>query len=334
MLPAWRRRWSRTATGSGQWLVDRFDGPHGARTYDLYLPGDADRGGSIPLVLLLHGCRQTSVRFAEQSGFRTAADREGFAVLSPRQEARHQLNRCWRWYETEHQIRGSGEPALLADLARDAAATFPGIDDRRIYVAGLSAGGAMALILAATYPDVFAAAGVHSATAYRSATRGLRAWGAMSARATLPPHDDTAGRMAPMIVVHGTNDQVVRPPNADRIVDQWLASWDSHPRRGAQRIRPLASTRSAVVAGRRTIRTRWYTVGGRAVLEYWRVDGLAHAWSGGEEAGDYVDPEGPDAAGLMVGFFGRHRTTLEEHRPRPWWRRLTPRRRRGTTPKA
>lgn len=261
------------------------------------------------MVLLLHGCRQRPVDFAETSGFVAAADAEGFIVVAPRQEGHHQLQRCWRWYETEHQGRGRGEPAILAGLVAEVTAqdALWRADRRRVYAAGLSAGGAMSLILATTYPDVFAAAGVHSATAYRSASQGFSAFGAMSANATLPAHELIGGEMAPVVLIQGTNDPVVRAPNGDRIVDQWLASRDAAPLTGLDRVRPLATTRALVVDGRRCIRTRWYTARGRRVLEYWRVDGLRHAWSGGLRRGAFVDPTGPRAADVMTSFFQRHR---------------------------
>ena len=190
------------------------------------------------------------------------------------------------------------------------------VDARRVSVAGLSAGGAMALILGTTYPDVFAAAGVHSATAYRSATQSFRALGAMAARGSTPSHAGIGGEMAPVVLIHGTDDRVVRPPNADRIVDQWLASRDSaRVPNGLGRVRPLASTRAFLVDGRRCIRTRWYTARGRRVLEYWRIDGLGHAWSGGILSGPYIDRKGPRAADVMSAFFVRHR--LPGGRPDP-----------------
>lgn len=180
-------------------------------------------------------------------------------------------------------------------------------DRRRVYAAGLSAGGAMSLILATTYPDVIAAAGVHSATAYRSATQGFSAFGAMAAQGTMPAHELIGGEMAPVVLIQGSNDPVVRAPNGDRIVDQWLASRDAAPLTGLGRVRPLATTRALVVDGRRCIRTRWYTARGRRVLEYWRVDGLRHAWSGGQRKAAFIDPNGPRAAEVMMSFFQRHK---------------------------
>ena len=288
----------------GRWRHHQYSGQQGSRIYDVYLPAGLNPRAPVPLVLL-HGCRQGSVDFAQDSGFTGAADADGFVVVAPRQELRHQLGRCWRWYDSGHQQRDLGEPALLAGIVAEVLGrdTEFRIDRRRVYAAGLSAGGAMALILATTYPDVIAAAGVHSATAYRSATQSFRALSAMAARGTAPR--GATGEMAPVVLIHGTGDQVVRPTNADRIVDQWLTSRDDG---GAwRRVRTLARTRSFVVDGRRCIRTRWYSLRGRRVLEYWRVDGLAHAWSGGRTSGSYIDPSGPEATQIMTSFFRQHR---------------------------
>ncbi|MGS0686924.1 extracellular catalytic domain type 1 short-chain-length polyhydroxyalkanoate depolymerase [Nakamurella sp. GG22] len=306
LLPAAPNRWTR----------HRCRSRHGTRTYDVYLPASVTNARSAaPVLLLLHGCRQNSTDFAADSGFTAVADANGMVIIAPRQEMPHQLQRCWRWYESAHQHRGRGEPAILTDILAEVAASATGwrVDPRRVYVAGISAGGAMALILATTYPDVFAAAGVHSATAYRSATQGLGALGAMSARGSasaIDAVDPSAGTMAPVVVVHGTDDRIVRPPNADRIVVQWLASRRAG-RAGPSRIRPLAVTRSLTVDGRRCLRTRWYTVGGKRVLEYWRVDGLAHAWSGGTGRAPFIDRSGPPAAELMWEFFSRHRRAAD-----------------------
>ena len=257
------------------------------------------------MLLLLHGCQQYGLDFATASGVTAAADRHGFLVVVPRQERRHQVQGCWRWYESGHQRRDAGEPAILAGLVAELAATSE-VDARRVYAAGLSAGGAMALILAATYPDRIAAAGVHSATAYRSATVGMAAFRAMAARGreSAPDFD---GTIAPVVIVQGTADPVVRAPNADRIVEQWLAARRAGSGRGLSRMRPLASTTVLRDGNRRCTRTRWYTMTRRRVLEYWRVDGLGHAWSGGVTDGAYIDRSGPVAAELMWDFLSRHR---------------------------
>lgn len=297
--------------GPGRWFHRQFRNEQGAREYDVYLPSGLTPHDRTPMLLLLHGCQQRSVEFAGESGFVAAADAHGFLIVAPRQDRQHQLQRCWRWYEAEHQGRDRGEPAILAGLVREVSAERDlwRVDRRRVYAAGLSAGGAMSLILATTYPDLIAAAGVHSATAYRSATQGFGALGAMAAHRSMPSHDGIGGEMAPVVLIHGTNDPVVRAPNADRIVDQWLASRDAQRLSGLDRVRPLATTRALVVDGRRCIRTRWYTARGRRVLEYWRIDGLRHAWSGGHRRGSFIDLTGPRAAEVMVAFFQRHKLT-------------------------
>ena len=297
------------ADPAGRWVHRLFQSEHGSREYAVYLPSGLSAGRPVPVVLLLHGCQQRPVDFAEDAGFVAAAEAGDFIIVAPRQDGHHQLQRCWRWYESGHQGRGRGEPAILAELVAEVTAEEQlwHADRRRVYAAGLSAGGAMSLILATTYPDVIAAAGVHSATAYRSATQGFSALGAMAAQGTMPAHALIGGEMAPIVLIHGTNDPVVRAPNADRIVDQWLASREAATLTGLNRVRPLATTRALVVDGRRSIRTRWYTARGRRVLEYWRIDGLRHAWSGGRRKAAFIDPHGPRAADVMMSFFQRHR---------------------------
>lgn len=294
---ATRRAATPRPTTRGRWLRD-LRAP-GGRVFDVYLPAGVRRRARVPLVVLLHGCRQTPAEFADATRFTATADRNGIVLALPRQEGRHHVQRCWRWYEAAHQHRGGGEPAALVGIVRQVLAEDERwrIDPRRVYVAGLSAGGAMALTLASTYPDVFAAAGVHSAPPYRSATHVGQALPAMSARTDVPVPEPGAV-VAPTVVVQGGADSVVRAANGDRVVDQWLAH--------------AAVTRSRTTTGRsrdgRAHRTtRWYTADGRKVLEYWLVDGLGHAWSGGRAGGSYSDPAGPRAATLMWQFFRLHR---------------------------
>jgi poly(hydroxyalkanoate) depolymerase family esterase len=300
--------------GGGRWVRGLHVGPHGARSFDLYLPAGLRRRTRAPLVVLLHGCGQTSAEFADATRFVAAADRNGFVVVAPHQEGRHHPHGCWRWYEAANQRRGTGEPAVLVGVVRQVVAESVRwrIDPRRVYVAGLSAGGAMALTLAATYPDVVAAAGVHSAPAYRSATTASRALSAMAGRTVAsPPLPGAVAPMAPTIVVQGTADHVVRPSNGDRVTDQWLAyraaaavGTSTDGRVG--RVGRVRTTNGRTRDGRGHTTTRWYTTRGRKVLEYWLVDGLGHAWSGGRDGSSYSDPAGPRAATLMWRFFRGH----------------------------
>lgn len=293
---------------SGHWYRGQRSALAGGRSYDVYLPAGLRRRTRVPLLLLLHGCRQTTAEFADATRFTTVADRNGFVLVLPQQEDRHHPMRCWRWYESRHQQRGAGEPAVLAAVVQQVLAeqTRWRVDPRRVYAAGLSAGGAMALTLAATYPDVFAAVGVHSAPAYRSATQAVHARAAMAARTAVPPPvSGVATAMAPVIVVQGTADQVVLPDNGDRVADQWLAFRAAAAEPG--RVGRTRADADRTADGRRYTRVRWYCTRGRTVLEYWLVAGLGHAWSGGRPGGSYSDPTGPRAATVMWQFLRRHR---------------------------
>ncbi len=286
----------------GRWVGGPAAG-FGGRSYDVYLPKGHRRTAKAPLVMLLHGCLQTPAEFADASRFTAVADRNGFLLVVPHQEGRHHPQRCWRWYESRNQQRGAGEPAALAAILLDVLAETSRwrVEGGRMYVAGLSAGGAMAMTLAATYPDLFAAAGVHSAPAYRSATGGSHAFAAMAGRTRVPPPAVPAAAIAPLIVVQGRADGVVAAANAERIADQWLAH---HSAAGVGAPRTRVDT--GRLLGRGFTRIRWYAARGRRVLEVWQVDRLGHAWSGGRAGGSYSDPEGPRASTLMWNFFRTH----------------------------
>jgi poly(hydroxyalkanoate) depolymerase family esterase len=290
----------------GRWVPDVHHGPSGGRAFDVYLPAGPRRRARVPAVVLLHGCRQTPAEFADATRFVQAADRGGFVLVAPHQQGRHHPQRCWRWYEAAHQHRGAGEPGILAGIIGQVVAeqTRWRVDPRRVYAAGLSAGGAMALTLAAVYPDLVAAVGVHSAPAYRSASRAGQALAAMGGR-TVVPEPGTGLPMAPAIVVQGSADRVVQARNGDRIADQWLRFRSAATGRdGPGRSR---TTTGRSPDGRAWTTVRWYGARGRKVLEYWRVEGLGHAWSGGRAGGSFSDPAGPRAASLMWQFFRLHR---------------------------
>lgn len=295
----------------GRWVRDQRSPGVTGRTYDVYLPAGLRRRSRVPMVVLLHGCQQTAAEFVDATRFTTVADRNGFVLVAPQQEGRYHSRRCWRWYEAAHQHRGSGEPATLAAVVRQAAAEENRwrIDPLRIYVAGLSAGGAMALTLAATYPDLIAAAAVHSAPPYRSATLGALALSAMRGRTPLPGPGPADPAIPPLLIIQGTDDDVVRQANGDRVADQWLAfraavsAGESDPRRVVRSHTDHGRTDD----GRDYTRVRWYTARRARVLEYWLVKGLGHAWSGGRPGGSFSDPAGPRAATLVWAFFRTHR---------------------------
>ncbi|MCS4510456.1 extracellular catalytic domain type 1 short-chain-length polyhydroxyalkanoate depolymerase [Xylophilus ampelinus] len=268
---------------------------HGGRTLDyrLFLPtGAAD--APRPLVLMLHGCTQNPEDFAAGTGMDALAQAHGCAVLYPAQDAPANPQRCWNWFKHNHQQRGRGEPDLLAALARSVVQKH-GLDPRRVYVAGLSAGGAMAAILAQAYPDVFAAAGVHSGLAQGTARDAMSALQAM--RTGTGPAAAPAGAGVPTIVFHGDADATVHPDHGAHVMAAAQPAGSAAP--------TVETGRSP--GGRRWTRTRYPGAEGGSRAEYWQIHGAGHAWAGGRSAGTYTDPAGPDASAEMLRFFLAHR---------------------------
>lgn len=217
------------------------------------------------------------------------ASQRGFYVLYPAQTQHDNSSRCWNWFKHNHQKRGSGEPALIAGMSREVMSRY-NIDARRVYVAGLSAGGAMATILGDTYPDLYAAVGVHSGLAAGAAANLPSALTAMKMGSTVPARP---GSSPPTVVFHGDKDSTVNPVNGDSVV---AAS--------AGAARPeVARTRQN---GRDFTRSVYRQPDGQVVAEHWVVHGAGHAWSGGQAAGSYTDVQGPDASEEMVRFFWDH----------------------------
>jgi poly(hydroxyalkanoate) depolymerase family esterase len=307
-----------SSTGKGSWRQSRFTGVAGTRSYRVYIPVGLRRTTKAPMLLALHGCGQDGLDFAAGTRFNDLADKHKFVVVYPEQPMTHNGQRCWNWFRAGHQFRTQGEPAILAGIVRQVIqeATRWRIDPERVYVTGISAGGAMSVVLAATYPELFAAVGVHSAPPYRSATSPAGALAAMQGRALQPPVEATATEaMPPMIVFHGTLDGTVRSVNAQRVADQWLAYYKrdaGHRANTAPIGRPRTATtdppRPTTARSRRGYRvSRWYA-GGQKVLELWIVEGLGHAWSGGSKSGTYSDTRGPRASTEMWKFFSTHRS--------------------------
>ena len=215
-----------SSTAPVRWLHGRHSAAGTARDYRLFLP-PAVPGQAMPLVLMLHGCTQQPEDFAAGTGMNEAALARGLAVLYPAQSAQANPARCWNWFKPNHQQRGRGEPALLASLVRAVLAEHPMLDPARVYVAGLSAGGAMAAILGQAYPELFAAVGVHS---------GLPVGVARDAGAALQAMQTgtAAGQRAaqpgpPTIVFHGDQDSTVHPANGDQVLAAALAAAATGP---------------------------------------------------------------------------------------------------------
>jgi poly(hydroxyalkanoate) depolymerase family esterase len=275
----------------------------GTREYKLYVPSSY-RGGPAPLVVMLHGCTQDPDDFAAGTRMNEHAETHGCLVVYPAQAVEANPTRCWNWFRVSDQARDQGEPSLIVGITRQVMADYA-VDPRRVYLAGMSAGGAMATVMAATHPDLYAAVGVHSGLAHGAAHDLPSALAAMR-QATAAGSASSDGAAVPTIVFHGDQDAVVHADNGERIVE------DAVGRAGADREPEARSTAgSDEPGGRRHTRTTYRDARGRAMVEHWVIHGAGHAWSGGSQSGSYSDPNGPDASAEMLRFFFEHARVLD-----------------------
>lgn len=275
---------------AGRFIASSHGDASGHRDFKLYIPPGAGER-PLPLVVMLHGCTQNPDDFAAGTAMNDAALAQGFFVLYPAQSQQMNPQRCWNWFKHSHQARGRGEPALLAGMTREVMARHA-IDPNRVYVAGLSAGGAMAAILGDAYPDLYAAVGVHSGLAAGVATDLPSALGAMRGGGTTTRAEASG---MPTIVFHGDADTTVHPGNGEQVITASVgtaAAVEVEHLKGAD--------------GRATTRRVHRADDGTVVAEHWLVHGAAHAWSGGSAEGSYTDARGPDASAEMLRFFLEH----------------------------
>ena len=281
----------------GRFLTAVFGTPNGGRPYKLYIPAGYRAERPMPLIVMLHGCTQSPDDFAAGTRMNQIAGAQGCLVAWPAQIGAANAQKCWNWFNPSDQRRDGGEPALIAGITREVMAAYA-VDPRRVYVAGLSAGGAAAAIMGRTYPDLYAAVGVHSGLACGAASDMPSAFAAMKRGVA----GSAAGRGdPPVIVFHGDRDTTVNPRNADAVAGERARDPASRPR---------------VEEGRTPGGHAWRRVThgdteGRVMVEQWTIHGAGHAWSGGSAAGSYTDPHGPDASREMLRFF------LEHPRPEP-----------------
>jgi poly(hydroxyalkanoate) depolymerase family esterase len=274
--------------GNGQFLSAVYSNAAGTRPYKLYVPASLP-AHPVPLIVMLHGCTQSPDDFALGTRMNQAAEANSFLVCYPEQILAANQSKCWNWFQTQDQSRGQGEPSLVVGIVHDVMQNHA-VDPRRIYVAGLSAGGAAAATLGSAYPDLFAAVGVHSGLACGAAHDLASAFAAM--RNGAPGADCT--RTIPTIVFHGDRDTTVNPANADQVLAQTVPGRRLHRRERNGEV-PNGHAYTVVTHEDET---------GTARMEQWTIHGAGHAWSGGNPAGSYTDPKGPDATGAMLRFFG------------------------------
>ena len=271
-----------------------------------------DQTALLPLVVLLHGCKQDAADFALGTGMNELAEAKKYLVLYPEQSSSANSMRCWNWFDATHQSRDSGEPKMIAALIRKVIKTH-GADPSRVYIAGLSAGGAMAAIMAGLYPEMFAAVGVHSGLPPGAASDVISAFSAMRRGASTTQstgasaaNDESDGFVMPTIVFHGSADKTVNPDNGDQITEAALAALS----RAGIKVKKVEQSEDSpgTSSGRRdTTRTIYRAADGKSFVEHWAIGSGPHAWSGGDAAGSFTDPHGPSASQAMVGFFLQHR---------------------------
>ncbi|MCW3154827.1 PHB depolymerase family esterase [Achromobacter spanius] len=287
-----------SATKGDFFTAGSFRNSAGQRAYKLYVPPGVN-GQARPLVVMLHGCTQDADDFAAGTAMNDAARKQGFYVLYPVQPRETNPQKCWNWFKHNHQQAGKGEPSILADMTRHVIAEY-GIDTRRVYVAGLSAGGAMAAILADTYPQLYAAAGVHSGLAAGAAKDLPSALSAMKGIGVRP--GAVSSTPVPTIVFHGDRDATVHPANAGAVV---AASAGGDARVQSQRV-------AGANQGRDSTKRVYTNAQGQVIAEYWEVHGAGHAWAGGSPKGSYTDQSGPDATQEMLRFFFEHPLAVKQ----------------------
>lgn len=276
---------------TGNFITGSYSNHAGTRPYKLYIPS-SHAGKALPMIVMLHGCTQTADDFAAGTRMNELAEEQACFVLYPAQTQAGNQSRCWNWFKRGDQRRDQGEPAIIAGMTRDVQKRY-GIDARKIYVAGLSAGGAMAAVVGQAYPELYAAIGVHSGLAVGSAHDVPSAFAAM--RGTPSPRRGAAparaARAVPIIVFHGDQDTTVHPRNGEQVISSAASSRD------------VSMDRGQVPGGHAYTRTVHSDPAGRVIVEHWLIHGAGHAWSGGSPRGSYTDPKGPDATREMRRFF-------------------------------
>ncbi|OUL80298.1 alpha/beta hydrolase family esterase [Paraburkholderia hospita] len=301
------------APAESVWLHKTFRGKAGARNYKVYVPTSYGRE-PLPMIVMLHGANQDPDDFATGTRMNILAEEARYIVVYPEQPQSANAARCWNWFRPGDQVRESGEAALIAELTREVMSTY-NADSTRIYVAGMSAGGAMAVNLAVTHADLYAAAGIHSGIPYGTADDALSAMSVMNYGSTdfqFELLQKKSGQRAytPLIAFHGDQDNVVHPRNCDELMRMnriFALSQESTP----SQVTTFAPEADGIYGHMRSLSC---DDTGEVIGEQWIIHGLDHAWSGGDSAGSYTDCNGPDASREMLRFFDSVKLNTGEDR--------------------
>lgn len=306
-----------TAAYGGSWVGGTVKNSFGSRDYKLWMASGYRKEKPVPLVLMLHGCMQKAEDLATASGMNDLADQNNFLVVYPEQVAAANPLSCWNWFDPKHQSRDEGEPALIAAVIKDIRATYS-VDAKRIYVVGISAGAAMAVVMAANHPELFAGLGVIAGEEYKAATtveaglasmkvggpdpnqQGLLAYQAMQ------KSSGAAKKRMPVIAFHGTKDPYLNPLNTDQLIAQWAQTndyLDDGKDNDSVSIQSSNETKGVVPNGYSYTRGQYRDSNGRLLMEKWMVEGLGHAWPGSPTANQFADPKGPTASKEIWRFF-------------------------------
>jgi poly(hydroxyalkanoate) depolymerase family esterase len=290
----------------GKFIAGSYTNHAGTRQYKLYVPTGYS-GQPLPLVVMLHGCTQNPDDFAAGTRMNAIAEEKQCLVAYPAQSQSANGSKCWNWFNAIDQQREQGEPSIIAGITREIIKSYH-VDARQVYIAGLSAGGAMAVVMGTAYPDLYAAVGIHSGLPYAAADdlpSALAAMkGGMAAAHGRKAHGGASAsgpQTKPIIVFHGDRDKTVHPRNGDQIVMQSVAH-----RAGTIESPQTTVQKGKAPDGHAYTQTIHHDENGQAVAEQWLVHGAGHAWFGGSNRGTYTDAKGPDATQEMMRFFSTH----------------------------
>lgn len=295
-----------------QWQSGHFENSAGARDYFVYIPSSAKSKTPLPLVLMLHGCTQNASGFAKDTGMNAVAERNAFLAVYPEQPAQANPMKCWQWFLPQNQKRASGELSILAGIVQKIQREWP-VDADHIFVAGFSAGAAMAANLAACYSDLFSGAAIHSGLDYKSATNQNEAQIAMAQGSSLDlgmsgqeiaACTGKSARLLRVIALHGKSDSIVNPVNAEHTVMQFTKMndfLDDLRENGSQNLRPIHTLAGEVPNGYRySLQT--FGAEPKENIAWVSIEKMGHAWSGSAQSGSYADPRGPSASALIWDF--------------------------------